>query len=75
MENLKKDKENLEWFLIAMSPITFGILIVVALYILTCRYFSIGLNECGFLVIPIYFIYTFIWGKCFKGVTGRSWLD
>jgi hypothetical protein len=75
MKNIKKGKENLEWFLVFISPISFGVLIVIALYILTCRCFSIGLDECGFLIIPIYAIYTLIWAKLYKHVSGTSWLD
>jgi hypothetical protein len=75
MTNLKKRNENLEWFLVLISPISFGVLIVIALYILSCICFSISLDECQFLFIPIYAIYTFIWGKFFKSVSGQSWLD
>lgn len=68
MRNYIKGKENLEWFLLFISPISFGVLIVIALYILSCKYFSIGLDECGFLIIPIYAIYIFIWAKIFKNI-------
>jgi hypothetical protein len=75
MSNLKKRKENLEWFLVFISPISFGLLIVLTLYILTCKYFSISLDEYGFLIIPIYAIYTLIWAKIFKHISGTSWIQ
>ena len=74
---MKNVKEKLEFILILLSPITFGMIAIVALYIMICRmYFGTDdLNDYSFLVIPVALTYIFIWGKLFKLVTGRSWLD
>lgn len=74
MENSNKN-ENLSWFLIAISPITFGILIVVAISILIAKYYGLDLNEDGIIFLPIYFTYIFIWARIYRKVTGSSWLD
>lgn len=75
MKHTSNVKENLTWFLIAISPIAFGILIVVAVAIFISKYCSLDLNEDGIIVLPIFFLYTFIWGKIYRKVAGKSWLN
>ena len=60
-------KEKISWILLAFSPITFGIFIVF-LYLLFSKDYEI-------FIIPIYFIYTFIWSRIWKKINGNSWLD
>lgn len=68
-------KENLTWFLIAISPITFGALIVLAITIFFAQRYGLDLNEDGIIALPIFFGYTFIWARIYRKVTGSSWLD
>ncbi len=68
-------KENLSWFLIAISPITFGALIVLSISVLFAQRYGLNLNEDGFIAVPIFFGYTFIWARIYRKVTGSSWLD
>jgi hypothetical protein len=75
MKNNSKVKENLSWFLIAISPISFGSLIVATIIILIAKHYGLDLSEDGIIVVPIYFLYTFIWAKIYRKVTGVSWLD
>ena len=53
----EETKENITWFLVAISPITFGNLIVcmVAFFITKC--YCLNSDEYGFIVIPIFFLY------------------
>jgi hypothetical protein len=75
MKKTSNTKENLTWFLIAMSPTTFGVLVIAMITIFIGKYYGLNLNENGIIVLPIFFIYTFIWAKIYRKVTGRSWLD
>ena len=75
MKDKSKVKENLIWFLIAISPITLGILIVAAIAIFIEKQYGLNLNEDGFIILPIYFLYMFIWAKIYRKVTGVSWLN
>ena len=75
MKDTSKVKENLSWFLIAISPISFGSLIVATITILIAKNYGLDLSEDGIIVLPIYFLYTFIWAKIYHKVTGVSWLD
>ena len=68
-------KENISWFLIFISPITFGALIVAAITILIAKKYGLNLDEDGFIAVPVFFGYTFIWSKIYRKVTGTSWLD
>jgi hypothetical protein len=68
-------KENLTWFLVAISPITFGVLIVCLILITTAKYYNIDLKENGFIVVPIYIGYTWVWSYLYRTVAGHSWLD
>ena len=68
-------KENLTWFLVAISPITFGALIVCLITIIIGRYYKIDLKENGGIVVPIYIGYTWLWSYLYRKVTGHSWLD
>lgn len=74
MKNLDK-KEKLSWFLIAISPITFGILIVVAISILIAKHFDVNIEEGAIIVFPVYLMYTYTWARIFRKVEGFSWLD
>lgn len=74
MNNLIK-KEKLSWLLIAISPITFGLLIVAAITILIAKHYVLNLNEDGIIILPIYFTYTFLWARIYRKVTGLSWLN
>jgi hypothetical protein len=53
--------KNLIWFLIAMSPIAFGMLVITVIAIFIARTYNLNLNEDGIILLPIFFIYTFIW--------------
>lgn len=75
MKDTSNLKENLSWFLIAISPITFGILVVVAISIFIAKHYGLNLDEDGIIVLPIFFLYTFIWAKIYRKVTCKSWLD
>ena len=75
MKNNSKVKENLSWFLLGISPISFGSLIVATITILIAKHYGLDLSEDGVIVLPIYFLYTFIWAKIYRKVTGVSWLD
>lgn len=68
-------KENLSWVLIFISPITFGALIVLAISIIVAKHYGLNLNEDGFIAVPIFLLYTFIWARIYRKVTGVSWLD
>lgn len=73
---MKQSKnEGLTWFLLSISPITFGILIVAAITILIAKHYGLNLNEDGIIVLPIYFTYIFIWSRIYRKVSGSSWLD
>ena len=72
---LNNTKENLSWFLIFISPITFGALIVLVISMFIAKHYGLNLNEDGFIAIPIFFGYTFIWSRIYRKVTGTSWLD
>jgi hypothetical protein len=68
-------KETFTWFLIAVSPITFGLLIVAAITILIAKHYGLNLNEDGIIILPIYFTYTFLWARIYRKFTGSSWLN
>jgi hypothetical protein len=74
MKNSYK-KETLTWFLIAISPITFGILIVAEISIFITKHYDLNLNEDGVIILPIYFTYAFIWSRIYRKINGSSWLD
>jgi hypothetical protein len=74
MKNSDK-KETLSWLLLAISPITFGLLIVAAISILIAKHYGLNLNEDGIIVLPIYFTYTFLWARIYRKVTGLFWLN
>lgn len=75
MKDTSKVKEKLSWFLLGISPISFGSLIVATITILIAKHYDLDLSEDGIIVLPIYFLYTFIWAKIYRKVTGVSWLD
>lgn len=68
-------KETFTWFLIAVSPITFGLLIVAAISIIIAKHYDLNFNEDGIIILPIYFTYTFLWARIYRKVTGLSWLN
>ena len=67
IKNIMK-KENLIWVLIAMSPISFGILVITMIGIFIARTYNLNLNEDGIILLPIFFIYTFIWATIYHKV-------
>ena len=67
--------ENLSWFLIAISPLAFGMLIIAAITLLIVKHYGLDINEDGIIVLPIAFTYIFIWARIYRKVTGSSWLD
>jgi hypothetical protein len=71
----KSKNEGLIWFLILISPITLGILIVAEIAIFIAKHYDLNLNEDGIIILPIYLTYTFIWSKIYRKVNGSSWLD
>jgi hypothetical protein len=68
-------KETFTWFLIAISPITFGLLIVAAMSIIFAKNYDLNFKEDGIIILPIYFTYTFLWARIYRKVTGLSWLN
>lgn len=74
MKNSDK-KETLSWLLLAISPITFGLLIVAAISIIIAKHYDLNFNEDGIIILPIYFTYTFLWAIIYRKVTGLSWLN
>jgi hypothetical protein len=69
----KKKRDNLTWFLILISPLSLGIIIVLIISNILIRYFDVNLFKQGGLVLLItYLIYTLIWSKIFKKISGYS---
>ena len=71
----KKENEILSWFLITISPITFGVIIVLLIYILIAKYYNLNCNEYGSIFIPMYLCYCFVWSRICHKVIGTSWLE
>jgi hypothetical protein len=74
MKNSDK-KETFTWFLIAISPITFGLLIVATISIIIAKHYDLNFNDGGIIILPIYFTYTFLWARIYRKVTGLYWLN